>query len=186
MDNGSSPGGLEFAVLGPVEARRDGQSLPLGGLQQRALLALLVLQHGEVVSADRLIEDLFGPAPRDGSANALQQAVSRLRRTLGGRRRHARHPGSRVRARRRSEQRRSVPLRGTAAKRRAGARRAAPPPPRQTSCERHSRSGVGHRSPIWSSSTSHSPRSGGSRSSASARSWIASMPSSRSARPPAS
>ena len=84
MDNGTPPGGLEFAVLGPVDARRDGLSLPLGGLQQRALLALLVLHHGEVVSADRLIEDLFGPAPGDGSANALQQAVSRLRRTLGG------------------------------------------------------------------------------------------------------
>ncbi len=83
MDNGGAPLGLQFAVLGPVEVRRDGAALPLGGVRQRALLATLVLHRGKVVSADRLVDDLFGPRPGAGAANALQQAVSRLRRTLG-------------------------------------------------------------------------------------------------------
>jgi WD40 repeat protein/DNA-binding SARP family transcriptional activator len=74
---------LEFALLGPVEARRDGRSLPVGGLRQRALLAILLLHAGKVVSSDRLIDALFGERPPSGAANALQQAVFRLRRTLG-------------------------------------------------------------------------------------------------------
>jgi WD40 repeat protein/DNA-binding SARP family transcriptional activator len=75
--------GLRFAVLGPVEVRRDGRPLALAGLRQRALLAFLVLHAGELVSSDRLIVALFGEDASSGAANALQQAVSRLRRTLG-------------------------------------------------------------------------------------------------------
>jgi DNA-binding SARP family transcriptional activator len=41
---------VEFGVLGPVEARRDGRELPLGGPKQRALLAILLLHSNEVVS----------------------------------------------------------------------------------------------------------------------------------------
>ncbi|HEX4525270.1 MAG TPA: BTAD domain-containing putative transcriptional regulator [Gaiellaceae bacterium] len=80
---GSSRDGLEFAVLGPVEVRRDGHPLALAGLRQRALLAFLVLHAGEVVSSDRLISALFGEDASGGAANALQQSISRLRRTLG-------------------------------------------------------------------------------------------------------
>ncbi len=75
--------GLEVSLLGPVEARRDGQPLPLGGARQRALLAIFALHAGEVVSSDRLIDELFGESASAGAANALQQNVSRLRRTLG-------------------------------------------------------------------------------------------------------
>ena len=77
-------GGLEFAVLGTLEVRRDGRVLSLVGLRQRALLAILLLHAGEVVSSDRLIDDLFGEEASSGAANALQQAVSRLRRALDG------------------------------------------------------------------------------------------------------
>ena len=63
--------------------RRDGRPLALTGLRQRALLAFLVLHAGELVSSDRLIVALFGEDASSGAANALQQAVSRLRRTLG-------------------------------------------------------------------------------------------------------
>jgi WD40 repeat protein/DNA-binding SARP family transcriptional activator len=80
---GSNGGELEFAVLGPVEVRRDGRPLALTGVRQRALVAFLVLHAGEVVSSDRLIDALFGEDASGGAANALQQAVSRLRRTLG-------------------------------------------------------------------------------------------------------
>ena len=78
-----SRNGLDFAVLGPVEVRRDGRPLALAGVRQRALVAFLVLHAGEVVSTDRLISALFGEDASDGAANALQQSISRLRRTLG-------------------------------------------------------------------------------------------------------
>ncbi len=74
---------LEFRLLGPLEvARGEGQAIALGGPRQRGLLALLLLRAGEVVSSERLIEELFGEEPGDGAANALQSAISRLRRTL--------------------------------------------------------------------------------------------------------
>jgi DNA-binding SARP family transcriptional activator len=54
---------LEFRILGPVEVLRDGELLPLGGSKQRALLTDLTLRANEVVSADRLIDDLWGDEP---------------------------------------------------------------------------------------------------------------------------
>ncbi|MEV6641934.1 BTAD domain-containing putative transcriptional regulator [Amycolatopsis sp. NPDC051371] len=74
---------MQFAILGPVEARRpDGTSVPLGGPQLRGLLALLALDAGRVISAERLIDGLHGDHPPDGAAEALQSQVSRLRRRL--------------------------------------------------------------------------------------------------------
>lgn len=54
----------------------------LGGTKQRSVLALLLLHAGEVVSADRLVDELWGESPPDDAAAALQQHVSRLRRAL--------------------------------------------------------------------------------------------------------
>ncbi|HEY3470150.1 MAG TPA: BTAD domain-containing putative transcriptional regulator [Amycolatopsis sp.] len=74
---------MQFAILGPVEARRsDGTPVALGGPQLRGLLALLALDAGRVISADRLIDGLHGDHPPDGAADALQSQVSRLRRRL--------------------------------------------------------------------------------------------------------
>ncbi|GLY40639.1 SARP family transcriptional regulator [Amycolatopsis sp. NBRC 101858] len=74
---------MQFAILGPVEARRpDGTPVPLGGPQLRGLLALLALDAGRVIGADRLIDGLHGDRPPDGAAEALQSQVSRLRRRL--------------------------------------------------------------------------------------------------------
>jgi DNA-binding SARP family transcriptional activator len=70
---------LEFRLLGPVEVLRADEALNLGGERQRALLALLLLRAGETVSADVLLEAVFGSS----SLNALQAAISRLRRSLG-------------------------------------------------------------------------------------------------------
>jgi DNA-binding SARP family transcriptional activator len=39
---------LEFGVLGPVQAVRDGRQLGLGGPRQRAVLALLLLAGGRL------------------------------------------------------------------------------------------------------------------------------------------
>ena len=69
-------------MLGPLEARLGGESLRLGGAKQRALLAILLLHEGEVMSADRLIELLWGDHPPGDAPMALQAHVSRLRKLL--------------------------------------------------------------------------------------------------------
>lgn len=73
---------VEFRVLGPVEVVLHGSPLQLGGRRQRALLALLLTAPGQVVSADRLIDQLWAGEPPDGSDITLRSYVSRLRATL--------------------------------------------------------------------------------------------------------
>ena len=75
--------GIEFRVLGNVEAAHDGGKLPLGGPRQRALLALLLLEPGTDVSADRLVEELWGGDPPPAATTTLRSYVSRLRGTIG-------------------------------------------------------------------------------------------------------
>jgi DNA-binding SARP family transcriptional activator/WD40 repeat protein len=74
---------LRFRLLGPLEVWREGRPLRLGGERQRALLALLLLHANEVVPSERLIEELFGGDASETGVNALQVAISRLRRLLG-------------------------------------------------------------------------------------------------------
>jgi WD40 repeat protein/DNA-binding SARP family transcriptional activator len=76
---------VQFRILGPLSAFRDGETLSLGGERQRALLAVLLVHANETVSTERLIEQLFahsGSGSGNG-ANAIHVAVSRLRRALG-------------------------------------------------------------------------------------------------------
>ena len=54
---------LTVHVLGPVEVRRDGVALDLGGPQQRAVIAHLAIDVGRVVSVERLIDRLWGEEP---------------------------------------------------------------------------------------------------------------------------
>jgi DNA-binding SARP family transcriptional activator/tetratricopeptide (TPR) repeat protein len=84
---------MEFRVLGPLEAVADGRSVPLGSRKLRALLALLVLNHGEVVSRDRLIEELWHGAPPPAAATTLRSHVSRLRTVVGSEHLQTRPPG---------------------------------------------------------------------------------------------
>jgi len=74
---------MEIHILGPLEASEDGQSLDLGPPKQRALLALLVLHRNEVVSADRLIDELWAGRPPAAAGKSIQVYVSQLRKTLG-------------------------------------------------------------------------------------------------------
>jgi DNA-binding SARP family transcriptional activator len=67
--------------------------LELGGTKQRSLLAILLLHANQVVSTDRLIDELWGAAPPATAAKSLQVHVSRLRKTLGERRLATRPPG---------------------------------------------------------------------------------------------
>src|SRR5512133_3654716 len=74
---------MEFKVLGPLEALSDGRPLQLGPPQQRALLALLLLNANQVVTTDRLAEELWqGQVPKT-SAKAIQVYVSSLRKAFG-------------------------------------------------------------------------------------------------------
>ncbi|WP_284744408.1 BTAD domain-containing putative transcriptional regulator [Amycolatopsis sp. RTGN1] len=74
---------MRFGVLGAVAAwRPDGTQLPVGGPRSRTLLALLALEAGRFVPAERLIDGMYGEFPPDGAANALQSQVSRLRTAL--------------------------------------------------------------------------------------------------------
>ncbi|RJQ82835.1 helix-turn-helix domain-containing protein [Pseudonocardiaceae bacterium YIM PH 21723] len=75
---------MQIAVLGTVRLIRDDDvRIPLSGLGQRALLAVLACEAGRVISVERLIDGLHGDRPPAGAANALQAQASRLRRTLG-------------------------------------------------------------------------------------------------------
>jgi DNA-binding SARP family transcriptional activator len=73
---------LSFSVLGPVRVERDGESIAVGGLQQRALLAVLLIHHDRVLSTDALVEALYDDAGPEAGLKRLQVSISRLRRVL--------------------------------------------------------------------------------------------------------
>jgi predicted ATPase/DNA-binding SARP family transcriptional activator len=83
----------EFRVLGPVEAVRAGQPVRLGGRRQRWLLALLLVEPGQAISSDRLIDELWQGRPPQGAEGTLRVYVSRLRAALGENMLFARPPG---------------------------------------------------------------------------------------------
>jgi len=70
-------------VLGPLEVREDGHLIELGRQKRRALLALLLLRRGEVISTDALVDGLWGEEPPRTARSALQNYVSQLRAALG-------------------------------------------------------------------------------------------------------
>ena len=74
---------MEFRVLGPLEVGAAGQPLDLGTPRQRTLLGLLLVHAGEVVSYDRLVEDLWDGDPPATARHTLQGYVHRLRHMLG-------------------------------------------------------------------------------------------------------
>jgi predicted ATPase/DNA-binding winged helix-turn-helix (wHTH) protein len=74
---------IEFRLLGPIEVVRNKETLALGGPRQRALLALLLLEPGARVSADRLADELWQGRPPAGAATTIRSYVFRLRRAIG-------------------------------------------------------------------------------------------------------
>ncbi|MFI8896343.1 AfsR/SARP family transcriptional regulator [Streptomyces paradoxus] len=74
---------MEFRILGPVSAERDGRSVPLDGAKQRATLAALLLARGRLVTDERLTTLLWGWDPPTTSTRQLYTYVSRLRTRLG-------------------------------------------------------------------------------------------------------
>src|SRR6266540_4328047 len=74
---------MEIRLLGPLEVRTRGRAVDVAGRRLRLLLAVLALQPGQVVAAERFADLLWEEAsPPADPANALQALVSRLRRAL--------------------------------------------------------------------------------------------------------
>jgi DNA-binding SARP family transcriptional activator len=75
---------LEFRILGPLEVRRDGALVGVGGPRQRALLALLLCNANRVLSRDQLIDELLADQSARSVERMLRVQVSRLRKALTG------------------------------------------------------------------------------------------------------
>ncbi len=69
-------------MLGPVEFVADGRRLTVGSAHQRLILAILLARRGAVVSAEALIDAVWGDSPPVSARKSLHSHVSRLRRTL--------------------------------------------------------------------------------------------------------
>src|SRR4051812_48257483 len=74
---------LKFRMLGALEVERDGHTIGLAGRQQLALMALLLIHANQPLSADRLVEDLWGEPTPARARKRLQLAITRLRQTIG-------------------------------------------------------------------------------------------------------
>jgi DNA-binding SARP family transcriptional activator len=76
---------VRLSILGALEVSEDDRVFDLGGGKQRAVLAILLLRTGEIVSVDALIDALWGVQPPDKAENTIQVYVSRLRKAVGER-----------------------------------------------------------------------------------------------------
>ena len=75
---------MDVRLLGPLEVRLGDGPVELGPRKQRAVLAMLALEVGRTVSADRLAEGLWGEEPPASAPKMVQLYVSHLRRALDG------------------------------------------------------------------------------------------------------
>src|SRR5215207_2588198 len=73
---------MDFRILGPLEVDEGGRAIPIVGDRQRALLAILLINANEPVSADELIDELWGEHAPASPRKGLQVQVSRLRKAL--------------------------------------------------------------------------------------------------------
>ena len=74
---------MDLRLLGPLEVCLEDGPIELGPRKQRAVLAMLALDEGKTVSADRLSEGLWGDRPPSSAPKMVQLYVSHLRRLLG-------------------------------------------------------------------------------------------------------
>ena len=73
---------MQFEVLGPIRVTVSGQVVKIGSARQRAVLAVLLLSAGRVVSVDRLIDAVWGDQPAESALNLVRTYVWRLRSLL--------------------------------------------------------------------------------------------------------
>lgn len=74
--------GARLHVLGPLRLTVDGAARPLGGPQQRAVLAILTMRRGFTVSSDALVDALWPDSPPPGAAASVHVLISKLRGVL--------------------------------------------------------------------------------------------------------
>ncbi len=79
---GLTPTEIELRVLGELDAVRGGVVIDLGGRRQRAVLAALIIARGDVVSAERLAECVWGDGAAARAGGPLHSYVSHLRRRM--------------------------------------------------------------------------------------------------------
>ena len=84
---------MQVRILGPFRIEEGGRQITIAGARQRAVLADLLLNANEVVPSDQLLVDLWGEDSPPSAANALQAAISRLRKVLPPGRLITRGPG---------------------------------------------------------------------------------------------
>ena len=84
---------MDYRILGPLEVSKDDRALALRGARQRELLAVLLLHANEIVSSDRLIDDLWEGDPPPTAGKMIQNTVSQLRKLLEGEQLVTRSPG---------------------------------------------------------------------------------------------
>ena len=75
---------MEFRLLGPLEVRRDGDLVTIGGPKVRALLAILLLHANRAVTVEQLIDALWGDEPPASARQTVHYFVHRLRKALAG------------------------------------------------------------------------------------------------------
>lgn len=75
---------VRIRLLGRFDVIVDGVPLALGGRRQRAVLAVLAVNAGHMVSFDRLVDELWGEHPPPTAISTMQRYVSHLRRALAG------------------------------------------------------------------------------------------------------
>ncbi|WP_198655420.1 AfsR/SARP family transcriptional regulator [Streptomyces geranii] len=74
--------GLRFQLFGQLRAWRGDAEVDLGQLQQRVVLAVLLLNSGRPVGRERLMDAVWGGTAPARAANLLQRHASGLRRAL--------------------------------------------------------------------------------------------------------
>jgi DNA-binding SARP family transcriptional activator len=74
---------MQVRLLGPVDVMVDGDPRPVRGLRRKAVLAVLALHGGEIVSTDQLTEAVWGQAAPPTAVNTIQSHMSYLRTVLG-------------------------------------------------------------------------------------------------------
>lgn len=74
---------MRIEVLGPLQVTADGRTIQLAGQRQRALLAALTLELGNVVSLERLVDVLWDTDPPATARVKVQAHVCALRQAIG-------------------------------------------------------------------------------------------------------
>jgi len=85
---------VQVRLLGPVDVLlQNGEPRPVPGLRRKAVLAVLAVHAGEIVSTDRLVHFVWGDEAPSMATNTLQSHISYLRKQLGRAAIQARPPG---------------------------------------------------------------------------------------------